>query len=107
MTTYLGNALSLNMFDIGADGLQIDIRPILPAEIPADAISIIGHEDMAALVARVLGRVVYVNRESVTLTQGDILFVAQYRGPRLAAGETQLPSGAKLEFYRVTTKRSS
>ena len=31
----------------------------------------------------------------------DALIVAQYRGPRLPEGATELPPGAKLEFWLV------
>lgn len=102
MTSYLGNAFSLNMLQVGADGLTAKIFPVVPSEIPADAVSIIGHADMAAVVCSMLGREVAVNRESVTLQAGDILYVAQYRGPRLPPGATALPPNATLEFFRVT-----
>jgi hypothetical protein len=106
MTTYLGNAFSLNMFKIDENGMRVEIQPVLPSEIPANAKSIVGHADMAAVVSSLLGREVTVNRESVTLQAGDILFVAQYHGPRLPAGATKLPSGARIEFYRITTHSS-
>lgn len=102
MTTYLGNAFSLNMLEIGTEGVQVSIQPVSPADIPPDAKSIIGHEDMAAMVSGILGRAVQANRESVTLAEGDVLFVAQYRGPRLPAGTTELPPEARIEFFRIT-----
>ena len=102
MTTYLGNAFSLNMLDVSPEGIYVEIRPIDSVEIPSDAESIIGHVDMAAIVSGILNRSVAVNRETVTLVSGDILFVAQYRGERLPAGATILPTDARLEFYRIT-----
>lgn len=105
MTTYLGNAFSLNMVNVGAEGLQVDIQPVSAEDVPADARSVIGHEDMAAILSGILKRNVDVNRVSVTLADEDVLFVAQYRGQRLPAGATQLPLGASLEFYRVTSRR--
>jgi hypothetical protein len=102
MTAYLANAFSLNMLDIGAEGLQVDIQPVLLSEIPADAKSIIGHADMAAILAGVLGRTVGVNRDSVVLNNDDILYVAQYHGARLPAGATELPADAQIEYYRIT-----
>ncbi|MCC6299413.1 MAG: DUF1874 domain-containing protein [Anaerolineales bacterium] len=102
MTSYLANAFSLNMLEIGAEGMRVDIQPILPIAIPAEAVSIVGHADMAAILSGILYRKVGVNRESVTLKEGDILFVAQYHGSRLLAGATQLPSDANIEFYRVS-----
>lgn len=105
MTTFLGNAFSLNMVTVGAGGLRVDIQPARAEDIPADAKSIIGHEDMAAILSGILKRSVEVNRESLTLADDDVLFVAQYRGPRLPAGATQLPEDARLEFYRVILRR--
>lgn len=101
MTTYLSNAFSLNMLDVGAQGIQVEIQPALPSEIPAEVESIIGHADVAVILSSVLKRKVEVNRESVVLKEGDILFVAQYRGPRLPTGMTSLPPDARLDFYRV------
>jgi len=90
------------MLNIGAEGLRVDIQPVSPAEIPAEALSIIGHADMAAILSGILSRKVEVNRESVTLKEGDNLYVAQYHGSRLPAGATILPSDARIEFYRIT-----
>lgn len=102
MTTYLANAFSLNMLNIGAEGMRVGIQPILPAEIPAEAVSIIGHADMAAILSGILNRKVGVNRDSVVLNEDDILFVAQYHGSRLAAGAVELPKDASVEFYKIT-----
>jgi len=102
MTIYLANAFSLNMLDIGAEGMRVDIQRTSPSEIPADAESLIGHADMAAILSSILNRQVEVNRGSVTLQDGDILYVAQYHGSRLPAGATELPSDARIEFYRIT-----
>lgn len=102
MTTYLGNAFSLNMLSIDENGIHVDIQPASPAEIPADTESIIGHADMAAIISGILNRKVVVNRGSVTLNEGDILFVAQYHGPRLPVGVTELPQDSRIEFYRIS-----
>ncbi|MBK9009169.1 MAG: DUF1874 domain-containing protein [Anaerolineae bacterium] len=102
MTSYLANAFSLNMLSVGAEGMRVDIQLVLPAEIPAETVSIIGHADMAAIVSSVLKRPVEVNRESVLLQKDDVLFVAQYHGPRLPAGATTLSAGGRIEFYRIT-----
>lgn len=102
MTTYLANAFSLNMLNIGADGMRVNIQPVPPAEIPAEAVSIVGHTDMAAILSSILNRSVEVNRESALLQKEDVLFVAQYHGSRLPVGATELPQGARIEFYRIT-----
>lgn len=101
MTLYLANSLSLNMLEIGAAGIRVDIQPVFAADIPADSVSVIGHADMAAILSGILRREVEVDRGTVTLKEGDVLFVAQYHGPRLPAGATELPVGARIEFYRV------
>lgn len=104
MTSYLANAFSLNMLDIGAEGMRVDIQPVSPAEIPTEVVSIVGHADMAAILSGILQRAVEINREAVTLQDGDVLFVAQYHGSRLPPGATQLPENAKIEFYRITMR---
>ena len=66
---------------------QLGLRPGI--------ISVIGHPD----TAKVLG--VQCNRESITLDEGDILFVAQLQGGRLPEGSTTLPEGFKFTYYKV------
>lgn len=65
------------------------------SSFPKDVKSIVGHED----TARVLG--VACNRESVTLKEGDILYVAQLTGGRLPEGCKELPEGFKFKFFKV------
>ncbi len=77
------------------------MRRIIPESVPEDCISIIGHSDTARVVSRVLGREVAINRQTLVLDEGDELYVAQYSGPRLPEGATELPEGAKIEFWRV------
>ena len=101
MTVYLGNAFSLNMVEAAPHGVQVDILPVRPEEIPVSAVSIIGHEDTAKIVSGMLKRPVDVNRVKVTLEEGDVLYVAQYHGERLPAGTEVLPAASTLEFYCV------
>jgi len=63
--------------------------------------SAIGHADTANLLSKILERDIPTNRVSVTLNSGDNAIVAQYIGPRLPEGATQLPSGATIKFYHV------
>jgi len=95
---YLSNAFSLNMLDheLHAMSFGVDAK-----DVPVEAKSIVGHSDVAKLIGEALGRDVPANRESVTLQQGDSLFVGQYRGPRLPEGTTVLPEGSTIEFWRV------
>lgn len=96
---YLANAFSLQM--LPADGALILAAPAVSSEVPQDAMSVIGHPDTANVVSGILGFEVKCNRISVHLEKGDILYVAQYTGPRLPEGATTLPEGAKLSFWKV------
>lgn len=110
----LTNAFSLNMF--GGEitpptieecsgswpGLMISVKEINPQDVPADAVSIIGHPDTARIVGGILGREVPANRVTYSVEKGDVVYVAQYTGPRLVEGATELPEGAVLKFYRVS-----
>ena len=99
--TYLGNAFSLNMIPVENFTL-IRARKVTPADVPQSAISVIGHADTAKIVSGILNYEVPANRVNVTLESGDVLYVAQYKGPRLPEGATQLPEGATLEFIEIT-----
>lgn len=67
----------------------------------AEIVSAVGHADTAAIFAAQLGREVAPNRVSVKLAAGDILVVGQYVGPRLPEGTTELPEGARIEWWVV------
>lgn len=96
----LGNAFSLQMLDL-TQVQNIKVTPIQPVDVPADAISVIGHQDMATIVGSILGRPIAFNRVTSRLQKGDILYVAQYTGGRLPQGATTLPDGAAITFLRV------
>lgn len=98
---YLTNAMSLNMFTIDQLVL-IRAKKVEAKDVPTDVISAIGHADTAKVVSNILGFEVPCNRMNVSLNEDDILYVAQYRGPRLEEGATQLPEGATIEFIEVT-----
>ena len=95
---YLGNAFSMNM--VPRSLLQaVRFQPIGEPDTWSDlwvfAHSIVGHPD----TARLLG--VECNRQSVMLGPDDDLIVAQYIGPRLPEGATELPEGARIAWVRV------
>ena len=97
---YISNAFSLQMIpsmNMLASIVQIDD----PSEIPADVVSAIGHADTAAVVSNILGREIPMNRVSVSLEPGDVLYVAQLQGGRLPEGVTTLPEGFSLRFVQV------
>ena len=101
MAIYLCNAFSMNMVSV-EDFTLIRARKVTPADVPQNAISAIGHADTARVVSGILGYEVPANRMNVSLEKDDVLFVAQYKGPRLPEGATQLPEGATLEFIEIT-----
>lgn len=47
------------------------------------------------------------NRETMKLDAGDVLVVAQYVGPRLPEGATELPPNARIEYFTVQIIDSS
>ena len=111
----LANSLSLSMLSNlvppnipngtwskdGEVGLAISIKEISADKIPADAVSVIGHADTAKVLSTVLGREIAFNRVSYTAEHGDRIYVAQYTGPRLPEGATELPEGAEFRFYMI------
>ena len=101
MKKYLGNALSLNMMSI-EDFSLLRIKQVSASDIPEDVESVIGHPDTARVVGNLLGFETPFNRVSLQLKASDILYVAQYKGPRLPEGATTLPEGARVVFYEVT-----
>jgi hypothetical protein len=90
--TYLANAFSLSMVKTPCQ-LKISEVPELPKG--EDVISCVGHAD----TANVLG--VECNRVSITLNDGDTLYVAQLEGGRLPEGATTLPQGFAFKYLKV------
>ena len=101
MTAFIANAFSLNMVaeaDLPRLRMRACDRPQRTIERGA-AISAVGHTDTAALLG------VECNRVSITLTQKDWLYVAQYKGPRLPEGTTTLPEGASFSWVSIWLER--
>lgn len=98
----LVNAFSLGMLPLEAMMYIIRVKKISSNEVPADVESAIGHSDTAKVVSSMLGFEVKPNRVSIKMSESDVLYVAQYTGPRLPEGATTLPEGASLEFFEVT-----
>ena len=89
------------MFPAGAEMLFKTV-PVTAEEVASkDFVSAVGHPDTANILAGMLGKPVPCNRVSLALTRCDVLYVAQYIGPRLPEGTTVLPEGAKIDFVRV------
>jgi len=66
--------------------------------------SSVGHADAANTISAVLGVPVSANRREDVLSSGDQVLVAQYDGPRLPEGVTELPQGARYTFILVTVE---
>jgi hypothetical protein len=104
---WITNAFSLNMLRDPA-GTRIDVRALTEDEArerARTARSAVGHADTARVIADRLGVPVATNRDTVVLDDGDVLLVAQLRGPRLPEGATTLPAGAQLVWLQVTVGR--
>ena len=99
---YLGNAFSLQM--LPSDG-NVSVETVTETDIPSDVVSCIGHADTANVLTDILGMEIPVNRMSVTLNEGDVLYVAQITGGRLPEGSTTLPNGFAFKFMKVKFKR--
>ena len=100
----LTNAFSLSMLPMEAMNF-VRVKKINPNEVPTDIESAIGHVDTTFAVSNILGFEVKPNRVSIKLSESDVLYVAQYTGPRLPEGATTLPEGASLEFFEVTFRK--
>lgn len=68
----------------------------------AETISAVGHPDTASVISNIIGKEVPVNRISISLEKGDVLYVAQLLGGRLPEGCKSLPEGFQMKFYKVT-----
>ena len=91
---YVSNAFSLGM--VPRELLdQVRLTPIDHPNLDGVQ-SCVGHADTAA----VLG--VEMRRISVTLQEGDVLYVAQLNGGRLPEGSTVLPENFSFSWVKVT-----
>ena len=96
-----------NAFSIGMVHRQYLTRVrIQPLQRPpvlggGEFVSAVGHADTALLLGVPAARI------SVALQPGDIAYVAQYVGPRLPEGTTELPVGARFEWSAVTITSTS
>ena len=96
------NAFSLNMIAAFPVAVTVEEVSVEQARVlAADAESVVGHADTAAVFSDVLGLEVPANRATVSLVKGDRLLVGQYRGPRLPEGASQLPEGATIQWLNV------
>lgn len=106
MEIILVNAFSINMLP---GGNTLRFREIVH---PEDLIlqntllrNAIGHPETDRVVRTLLeqggANIPPGERTNVVLEPGQALLVAQYKGPRLPEGATELPVGAKIEWWLV------
>lgn len=101
MTIYIANAFSLNMLEPADYEVSLKVLDGPPI-VGSDVTWAIGHADTSRIVAGQLEiEDPGAKRVNVELTPGDLLFVAQYSGPRLTEGATELPEGAKIQWWLV------
>lgn len=89
---YLLNAFSLQMINEYPTNVKFEEVDTIPNGL----VSAIGHQD----TANVLG--VPMNRVNVSLSKGDVAYIAQLQGGRLPEGVTTLPNGFTFKFIKVT-----
>ena len=101
------NAFSMNMildscFDTGDVPVCFSRITLESAKSYLESMeSAIGHADTARILSGLLGKEVPVNRATINLQRGERAILAQYIGPRLPEGATELPEGAKIRFFYV------
>jgi len=105
MAKILSNAFSFNMagnFPCRVEADELSLKEFTKELKNSSWESSIGHADMAAMLTAITGVEITANRRNDSLSNGDVLLLAQYSGPRLPEGAVALPDGAKIKFLRVT-----
>ena len=103
----LANAFSLNMLNT-----EVETHVLLTKRISKEEAkellkegfeNYIGHKDIANVVSNELGLPVEMNekRPNLLLNPEDVVVIAQYIGPRLPEGATELPPNARIEHFTV------
>ena len=94
---YVSNAFSLNMLEYHSSKLVITqiSKKVFEKPLQGEYTSAVGHEQIAELLN------VPYNRITLKVKKGDVLYVAQYSGPRLPEGATELPDGATIIYYHI------
>ena len=98
----LCNAFSLNMMSSMTSTIETQelTIPEVKKALGEGYESAMGHS--TELVSALLGMDIPVNRSNNKIQNGESILVAQYVGPRLPEGATELPEGATLKFIKVT-----
>lgn len=103
---YLANAFSGQMVpDFCVISKKLVTRERVRELIMWEWESCIKDKDMMTVLSKVLDAYDQRNRESISMTEDDILIVAELQGGRLPEGATALPEGCQFVFhtYHVLT----
>jgi len=109
----LANAFSLNMLNTEVETHVLVTKRIRKEEakelLKEGFENYIGHKDIANVVSNELGLPVEMNekRPNLLLNPEDVVVIAQYIGPRLPEGATELPPNARIEYFTVQIIDSS
>lgn len=94
---YIGNVFTFGF--LANKNVDIKSRQITWKEfdqaLQGEFVNYMGHEDVARMVG------LEQNRISISVKSGDVVYLAQYDGPRLEEGATVLPQGATLVPLKV------
>jgi len=113
MKYYILNAFSLNLLDptVAAGSIEFTRLPGANAAFASLAdvrrggtkqiVSAVGHADTARLFSQQLGEEIVAARATVAMSVGDMALVGQHVGTRLPEGATQLPEGARIDWFLV------
>ena len=99
---YITNSFSINMLNSNQKLHFTKLSGWNIKRFTEVAISAFGHEDIARIVSLNTGQEFKQNRISISLDETSSVLIAQYRGPRLPEGATQLPDGAEIEYWLVS-----
>ena len=104
---YLTNAFSINML-VGSQHVVFTPIHESAAKVTCQValshrnlVNAVGHPSTDLLLRTSWPFLPEGQRINVTLEAHDQLIVAQYQGPRLREGETILPDGAMISWWRV------
>lgn len=108
---FICNAFSINMLtESNGTGIELKFIPLSLEQAKniiheekknREIVNAIGHEDTSKIVCQSLGIDYQVNRGNVSFLSENIMIVAQYTGKRLPIGSTELPEGAKINYWKV------
>lgn len=94
---YVGNVFTFGF--LANKTVDIKSRQITWEEfdqaLQGEFVNYMGHQDVAHMVG------LEQNRISISVKSGDVVYLAQYDGPRLEEGATVLPLGATLVPLKI------